>query len=91
MRRTDGALTLNMTETQDDSNPEIEAASANNEPAPQSDVAANAAPRSDVAANAAPPARTDMTVAEMRDWLRTWIADATGQSADAIDDSAPMV
>ena len=101
MRRTDGALTLNMTETQDDSNPEIEAASANNEPAPQSDVAANAAPRSDVAANAAPrsdvaanaapPARTDMTVAEMRDWLRKWIADATGQSADAIDDSAPMV
>ena len=97
MRRTDGALTLNMTETQDDSNPEIEAASANNEPAPRSDVAANAvrdpppAGASDVAANAAPPARTDMTVAEMRDWLRKWIADATGQSADAIDDSTPMV
>ena len=32
-----------------------------------------------------------MTVAEMRDWLRNWIADATGQSADAINDSAPMV
>ena len=29
-----------------------------------------------------------MTVAEMREWLRNWIANATGQSADAIDDSA---
>ena len=37
------------------------------------------------------PARTDMTVAEMREWLRNWIANATGQSADAIDDSAAMV
>ena len=37
------------------------------------------------------PARTDMTVAEMRQWLRNWIADATGQSADAINDSTPMV
>ena len=27
------------------------------------------------------PARTDMTVAEMRQWLRNWIANATGQSA----------
>ena len=32
-----------------------------------------------------------MTVPEMRDWLRNWIANATGQSADAIDDSTPMV
>ena len=32
-----------------------------------------------------------MTVPEMRDWLRNWIATATGQSADAIDDSTPMV
>ncbi len=32
-----------------------------------------------------------MTVAEMREWLRNWIANATGQSADAIDDSAAMV
>ncbi len=37
------------------------------------------------------PARTDMTVAEMREWLRNWIANATGQSADAIDESAAMV
>ncbi|MFY9920104.1 MAG: type I polyketide synthase, partial [Mycobacterium sp.] len=32
-----------------------------------------------------------MTVAEMREWLRNWIANATGQSADAIDDSAAMI
>ncbi|MFS0899794.1 polyketide synthase Pks13 [Mycolicibacterium litorale] len=32
-----------------------------------------------------------MTVAEMREWLRNWIANATGQNADAIDESAPMV
>ena len=32
-----------------------------------------------------------MTVAEMREWLRNWIANATGQSADAINDSTPMV
>ncbi|OBB11137.1 polyketide synthase [Mycobacteriaceae bacterium 1482268.1] len=37
------------------------------------------------------PARADMTVNEMRDWLRNWIANATGQSADAIDVSVPMV
>ncbi len=40
---------------------------------------------------AAAPARTDMTVAEMRDWLRNWISNATGQPADGIDDSVPMV
>ncbi|WP_157575945.1 polyketide synthase Pks13 [Mycobacterium sp. GA-2829] len=32
-----------------------------------------------------------MTVAEMREWLRNWIANATGQSADAIDESTAMV
>ncbi len=37
------------------------------------------------------PPRTDMTVAEMREWLRNWIATATGQSADAINESTPMV
>ena len=36
----------------------------------------------------ATPARTDMTVAEMREWLRNWVANATGQSPDAIDESA---
>lgn len=37
------------------------------------------------------PARTDKTVAEMREWLRNWIGNATGQSPDAINDSTPMV
>ena len=33
----------------------------------------------------------DMTVAEMRAWLRNWVGDATGQSPDGIDETAPMV
>ncbi|HTI74675.1 MAG TPA: beta-ketoacyl synthase N-terminal-like domain-containing protein, partial [Mycobacterium sp.] len=32
-----------------------------------------------------------MTVAELRQWLRNWIAEATGQPADAINDATPMV
>ncbi len=35
--------------------------------------------------------RTDMTVGEMREWLRNWVANATGQSADTINESVPMV
>lgn len=35
--------------------------------------------------------RTDMTVNEMREWLRNWIGNATGQSPDSISESAPMV
>lgn len=37
------------------------------------------------------PAQVDMTVAEMREWLRNWIANATGQNADGIDESTAMV
>ncbi|GAB7067690.1 type I polyketide synthase [Mycobacterium hodleri] len=37
------------------------------------------------------PARTDKTVPELREFLRNWIADATGQSVTGIDESAPMV
>src|SRR5690349_2765758 len=37
------------------------------------------------------PAQVDMTVAEMRDWMRNWIANATGQPVDKIDDSTAMV
>src|ERR1700731_4769248 len=37
------------------------------------------------------PARTDMTVAEVRQWLRDWIANAVGQSPDSIDEVTPMV
>ncbi|HEX2212529.1 MAG TPA: type I polyketide synthase, partial [Mycobacterium sp.] len=32
-----------------------------------------------------------MTVAEMREWLRNWIGNATGQSPDNVSESAPMV
>src|SRR5215208_3524125 len=35
--------------------------------------------------------RTDMTVTEMREWLRNWISNATGQAPDAINDATPMV
>lgn len=37
------------------------------------------------------PARTDKTVGEIREFLRNWIANATGQAPDSIDESAPMV
>ena len=36
-------------------------------------------------------ARTEMSVPEMRGWLRNWVAVATGQSPDTIDESTPMV
>ena len=38
-----------------------------------------------------PAPRTDMSVPEMREWLRNWVANATGQSPDGINESAPMV
>lgn len=40
---------------------------------------------------AAPTGGAGPTVPEMREWLRSWIAKATGVSPDRIDDSAPMV
>src|ERR1700759_5283045 len=82
---------VKMTDNQDNSQPTGD----------EQDVAADAAPEiqlapesveppspSDVAAKAAP---TDMTVAEMREWLRNWIPNAPGQAADAINDATPMV
>lgn len=39
----------------------------------------------------APAKRTDMTVPEMREWLRNWVGRAVGQSPDTIDESVPMV
>lgn len=57
-----------------------------NQPDPQPDEGFKLAPERPVT-----PARSDMTVNEMRDWLRNWIANATGQSADSIDESTPMV
>jgi polyketide synthase 13 len=37
------------------------------------------------------PNRTEMSVQEMREWLRKWIGNATGQSPDTIDESVAMV
>ena len=42
-------------------------------------------------AEVVPAARTDMSVPEMREWLRNWVGNATGQSPDGINESAPMV
>lgn len=39
----------------------------------------------------APAKKTDMTVPEMREWLRNWVGRAVGQSPDSIDESVPMV
>ncbi|MDT5136267.1 MAG: polyketide synthase 13, partial [Mycobacterium sp.] len=39
-----------------------------------------------------PPAKNaDMTVPEMRQWLREWVGNAVGKSPDSIDESVPMV
>jgi polyketide synthase 13 len=41
--------------------------------------------------SAGKPARTDMTINEVRRWLRNWVAKATGQSPDSVDEATPMV
>ena len=46
---------------------------------------------SQTAPEAAAPARTTMSITEVRQWLRNWVAKATGQSPDAVDESTPMV
>ena len=38
-----------------------------------------------------PPGRTDVSVPELREWMRNWVANATGQSPDAINETAPLV
>ena len=35
--------------------------------------------------------RSEMSVPEMREWLRNWVANATGQAPESINESAPMV
>src|SRR6201992_1431482 len=37
-----------------------------------------------------PAKKTDLTVPEMRQWLRNWVGNAVGQSPDNIDDWVPM-
>ena len=41
--------------------------------------------------SAGKPARTDMTINEVRRWLRNWVAKATGQSPDSVDEATPMM
>jgi len=38
-----------------------------------------------------PAKKTELTVPEMRKWLRNWVGKAVGQAPDAIDESVPMV
>ncbi len=38
-----------------------------------------------------PAKKTDITVPEMRQWLRNWVGNAVGKSPDEIDESVPMV
>ena len=38
-----------------------------------------------------PASRPDLTVAEMREWLRKAVATATSQSPDAIDETTPLI
>ena len=35
--------------------------------------------------------RTEVTVAELREWMRNWVANATGQSPDSVNESAPLI
>ncbi|WP_171048154.1 polyketide synthase Pks13 [Nocardia cyriacigeorgica] len=44
----------------------------------------------DSAATAAAPANPDISVAELREWLRKWVADATGQPLEQITVDRPM-
>src|SRR5690242_17245827 len=35
--------------------------------------------------------RTDITVAELREWMRNWVANATNTSPDSVNESAPLI
>src|ERR1700682_1082981 len=75
-----------MAETEVDSKP------GDDEQEPETNVADPAAPGFRLAPQRTrTPARTGMSVPEMRDGLRNGVASATGQAADKIDDSTPMV
>jgi polyketide synthase 13 len=57
------------------------------------DIDTDSQPSAEAAATepAAKPARTDMTVNEVRKWLRDWVGKATAQSPDSVDEATPMV
>lgn len=46
---------------------------------------------SDISQENSPSQKTEMTVPEMRKWLREWVGKAVGKSPDSIDESVPMV
>ncbi|AFM19675.1 polyketide synthase family protein [Mycolicibacterium chubuense NBB4] len=48
-------------------------------------------PQDDSVSPAAPEGGPDMTVNEMRAWLRNWVGNATGQSPDSVSETAPLV
>jgi polyketide synthase 13 len=48
-------------------------------------------PGADADAENLPADKTDLTVPEMRQWLRNWVGNAVGKSPDDIDESVPMV
>jgi polyketide synthase 13 len=57
-------------------------------PAPENVVEPVAEPNDSLRA---PAVASELSVPEMRLWLRNWVANATGQPAEGINESAPMV
>jgi polyketide synthase 13 len=56
-----------------------------------SDIDESADNTSESTAGDVPAKKTDMTIPEMRQWLRNWVGKAVGKSPDSIDESIPMV
>jgi polyketide synthase 13 len=57
----------------------------------ESDLPSNADQVPGETAGEAPANKSDMTVPEMRKWLRNWVGRAVGRSPEDIDESVPMV
>jgi polyketide synthase 13 len=66
--------------------PEVRPSMSENNELPENAQALEVTPTADT-----PAERSELSVPEMRTWLRNWVANATGQSADGINESAPMV
>jgi polyketide synthase 13 len=57
----------------------------------ESDLPDNSDHTEPVVGGEVPATKAELTVPEMRQWLRNWVGKAVGQSPDAIDESIPMV
>src|SRR6201994_3870637 len=57
----------------------------------ESDLPDNSDNAAEAAGGELPAKKSDMTVPEMREWLRNWVGRAVGKSPDDIDESVPMV